>query len=296
MIRNPLRPGCDPEAAAKGSQLWTYGSPVTDHGLRCLRLAHLYPELMNLYGDRGNICTLRYRCAARGIRLQIDELRLGDQFDPAGYDLYFMGGGQDREQWRVAGDFLERKGPALRDAIEAGAPALTVCGGYQLLGRFYQTALGERLEGLGVYDLATIHPGEAESRCIGNLLVAWEGGELAGFENHGGRTHLGAGGVPLGRVIAGFGNNGQDGLEGCRYKNAFGTYMHGSLLPKNPDFADFLLRLALQRKGGDADLAPIDDSLERRAHARAAAQARSEAAELRAGLFARLGNRLTVRR
>jgi CobQ-like glutamine amidotransferase family enzyme len=252
---------------------------------RCLRLAHLYPELMNLYGDRGNIATLRYRCAARGIALQVDELRLEDSLDAARYDLFFMGGGQDREQWRVAEDFLEHKGPALREGIEAGTPALTVCGGYQLLGRFYQTADGERLPGLGLYDLTTVHPGEGSRRCIGNLLVAWEGGELVGFENHGGRTRLGEGAEPLGRVLAGFGNNGEDGFEGCRYKNAFGTYMHGSLLPKNPGFADHLLGLALARKYGSAALTPLDDRLEQQAHRRAAGQARSEAQGLSGALL-----------
>lgn len=261
---------------------------------RCLRLAHLYPELMNLYGDRGNIRTLQHRCAARGIDLQIEELRLEDPLDAERYDLYFMGGGQDREQWRVAGDFLERKGPALREAIDADVPALTVCGGYQLLGRYYQTADGERLAGLGIYDLATVHPGEGASRCIGNLLVSWEGGELVGFENHGGRTLLGAAAVPLGRVLAGFGNNGEDGFEGCRYRNAFGTYMHGSLLPKNPHFADYLLGLALERKYGADELEPIDDRLEQRAHDLAAAQARTEAAQAGSGLLTRMRRRIAA--
>lgn len=286
MIGDPS--SVDPALRQPGSRLIGHGPRIASEAPRCLRLAHLYPELMNLYGDRGNICTLRHRCEARGIELLVDELRLDDRLEPESYDLYFMGGGQDREQWRVAGDFLERKGPALREAIEAGVPALTVCGGYQLLGRYYQAADGGRLPGLGIYDLVTLHPGAGAARCIGNLLVAWEGGELVGFENHGGRTHLGAGAVPLGHVLAGFGNNGQDGFEGCRYKHAFGTYMHGSLLPKNPRFADFMLRLALERRYGEVELKPIDDTLEHKAHDRAAAQARSEAAAARAGPGARV--------
>lgn len=248
---------------------------------RRLRLAHLYPNVLNLYGDRGNIYTLQQRCRARGIELEVHDLPLGELLDPRQYDLYFLGGGQDREQWRIAEDLLTAKGPGLREAIDAGAPALTVCGGYQLLGHYYQTAGETKLPGLGLYDLITIHPGESASRCIGNLLIACDVDgaaiELAGFENHGGRTRLGPGATPLGRVVAGHGNNGEDRTEGCRYRNAFGTYLHGPLLPKNPRFADYLLHLALERKYGEADLAPLDDGLAQRAHAVARARALTDA-------------------
>lgn len=252
---------------------------------RSLRLAHLYPNLMNLYGDRGNITCLRHRCEERGIELHIDEIGIGERFDPQPYDLIFAGGGQDREQWRIGTDMLELKAPGLRQAIEAGTPALTVCGGYQMLGRYYQTADGRRLPGLGIYDLVTIHPGPQVERCIGNVEAVWEGGDLVGFENHGGRTYLGAGAQPLARVLAGHGNNSEDGSEGCRYRNAFGTYLHGSLLPKNPRLADYLLRLALERKYGEGRLAPLEDGLEQRAHAVAAAIARSDARAQRLGVL-----------
>ncbi|MGI8551346.1 MAG: type 1 glutamine amidotransferase [Dehalococcoidia bacterium] len=245
---------------------------------RSLHLAHLYPNLMNLYGDRGNISCLRQRCEARGITLQVDELGLGEGFDPGRYDLIFMGGGQDREQWRVGEDLLQRKGGPMREAVEVGVPALTVCGGYQMMGHYYQTADGRRLPGLGIYDLITVHPGNDNARCIGNVEVLWEDGDLVGFENHGGRTYLGSGARPLARVVAGFGNNGEDGSEGCRYRNAFGTYLHGSLLPKNPRLADYLLGLSLERKYGVASLAPLDDRIEQRAHEVAAAVARRDAA------------------
>ena len=243
---------------------------------RALRLIHLYPTFLNLYGDRGNIACLRHRSEARDIELEILPIGLEDPLEPAACDLIFIGGGQDSEQWRIGDDLLNEKGPALRELVEAGVPALTVCGGYQLMGQYYQSADGRQLPGLGVYDLATIHPGERSRRCIGNVVVAWEGGDLVGFENHGGRTYLGEGARALGTVVAGFGNNGLDGTEGCRYKNAFGTYIHGSLLPKNPHLADYLLGLALERKYGQVDLEPLDDGLEQRAHDAAAKIALAE--------------------
>ncbi len=243
---------------------------------RSLRLAHLYPTLMNLYGDRGNIFCLRGRAEARGVRLDVDELGLGAPLDPQEYDLIFMGGGQDREQRRICADLLDRKAPGLRAAVDGGMPVLTVCGGYQMMCRSYRGADGETLPGLAIFDAVTVHPGEPAPRCIGNIEVEWERDGLVGFENHGGRTYLGPDATPLGRVTAGFGNNGEDGTEGCRYGNAFGTYLHGSLLPKNPALADLLLGLALERKYGDAALAPLDDSLETAAHASAAAIARRD--------------------
>jgi len=234
-----------------------------------LRLAHLYPKQMNLYGDRGNILCLRRRCAARGIDLAVDELEVGDALDPTACDLIFMGGAQDREQQRVAADLLAAKGDAVRRAVDAGVVVLAVCGGYQLLGRYYRPAAGEDLPGLGVFDAWTVHPGPAANRFIGNVVVRWQGATLVGFENHGGRTFLGPAARPLARVIAGYGNNGRDGTEGVVQANAFGTYLHGSLLPKNPRFADHLIALALARKYGRGELASLDDTLEERAHAEA---------------------------
>lgn len=236
---------------------------------RSLRLAHLYPKQMNLYGDRGNILCLRRRCAVRGIELAVDELEVGEPLDPTGYDLIFIGGAQDREQRRVAADLLAAKGEALRQSVAAGVVVLAVCGGYQLLGRYYRPAVGEDLPGLGIFDAWTVHPGPAAKRFIGNVVVRWQGVTLVGFENHGGRTFLGPAARPLARVIAGYGNNGRDGTEGAVQANAFGTYLHGSLLPKNPRFADHLIALALARKYGQGELASLDDTLEEQAHAEA---------------------------
>ncbi len=234
-----------------------------------LRLAHLYPDLMNIYGDRGNLIALRWRCEQRGIAVTVTPLGLGDAFDPAAFDMALIGGAQDSEQRRVADDLRDVKGAGLRDAVEAGVVVLAVCGGYQLLQRYYRAASGEELQGLGVFDAWTVHPGERARRLIGNVVARWEGGTLAGFENHGGRTELGPGARPLAKAVHGFGNNGRDGTEGAVYRNAFGTYLHGALLPKNPAFADHLLRLALRRRRPDYTLAPIDDRAELRAHAAA---------------------------
>jgi len=234
-----------------------------------LRLAHLYPKQLNLYGDRGNILCLRRRCAARGIELAEDELEVGEPLAPTACDLIFIGGAQDREQRRVAADLLAAKGEALRQAVDAGVVVLAVCGGYQLLGRYYRPAAGEDLPGLGIFDAWTVHPGPAAKRFIGNVVVRWQGATLVGFENHGGRTFLGPTARPLAQVIAGYGNNGRDGTEGAVQANAFGTYLHGSLLPKNPRFADHLIGLALAHKYGGGELSPLDDTLEERAHSEA---------------------------
>jgi CobQ-like glutamine amidotransferase family enzyme len=234
-----------------------------------LRLAHLYPKQMNLYGDRGNILCLRRRCAGRGIELTVDELEIGEPLDPTRCDLIFIGGAQDREQRRVAADLLAVKGDALRQAVASGVVVLAVCGGYQLFGRYYRPAEGEDLSGLGIFDAWTVHLGTAAKRFIGNVVVRWQGTTLVGFENHGGRTFLGPAARPLARVIAGYGNNGRDGTEGAVQANAFGTYLHGSLLPKNPRFADHLIALALARKYGESGLSPLDDTLEEQAHAEA---------------------------
>jgi lipid II isoglutaminyl synthase (glutamine-hydrolysing) len=238
-----------------------------------LRVAHLYPRLMNIYGDRGNIMCLRHRCEARGIGFELCELGLGDRFDATVYDLVFAGGAQDREQRGVAQDLLATKAEAIRAAVEDGIVLLAVCGAYQLFGRYYRESSGVELPGAGVFDLYTEHPGERVPRCIGNIVIEWDapaGSQtIVGFENHGGRTRLGPGVTALGRVRRGHGNNGQDRTEGAVYRNAFGTYIHGSLLPKNPVLADHLIALALARRYGDLPLAAIDDRAEARAHAAA---------------------------
>jgi hypothetical protein len=238
-----------------------------------LRVGHLYPRLMNIYGDRGNVMCLRHRCEARGIGFELTELGIGDRFDPTAFDLVFAGGAQDREQRNVADDLLATKSAALRDAVEAGVALLAVCGAYQLFGRYYRDSTGAELPGAGVFDLHTEHPGAGVRRCIGNIVVDWEGPRgpqtIVGFENHGGRTWLGANARSLGRVHSGHGNNGEDGYEGAVYRNAIGTYVHGALLPKNPALADHILSLALSRRYAGIDLAPIDDRAEQRAHAAA---------------------------
>jgi len=223
---------------------------------------------MNIYGDRGNTLCLTRRCRDRDIEVDVTELSIGDKVDPAAYDLIFMGGAQDREQRRVADDLRTNKGPALHAAVDAGGVALAVCGGYQLFGKHYRESTGAQLEGLGLFDLWTEHPGPGAPRLIGNVVAGLDDEiTLVGFENHGGRTYLGEGAAPLARVRSGHGNNGGDGTEGARYNNAFGTYLHGSLLPKNPLFADMLVELALRRRyGDDVQLAPLDDQIENAAH------------------------------
>lgn len=232
-----------------------------------LRICHLYPELMNIYGDRGNVIALVRRCAWRGIEVTVTALSLGDPLDPERYDLFFIGGGQDREQMLVCEDLSAEKGAALRQAVEGGAALLSICGGYQLLGKSFLTWTGEYLPGISLFDAETVG---GDTRFIGNVAVHCElsgaEGELVGFENHSGRTRLGPGCQPLGKVIRGHGNNGEDGTEGCVYRNAIGTYLHGSLLPKNPRLADWLLLHALRRRHGLEALPPLDDALEEAAH------------------------------
>jgi CobQ-like glutamine amidotransferase family enzyme len=231
-----------------------------------LRLAHLYPRLMNIYGDRGNILCFRHRCEARGIALEVHELELGDKLNWKDYDIIFIGGAQDRQQQRVAEDLLKLKAKPLKDAAEHGVVVLAVCGGYQLMGRFYRAADGSELPGAGILDLHTVHPGADADRFIGNVVALWNGVTLVGFENHGGRTYLGPGVQPLAMVDAGYGNNGEDGTEGAVHQNVYGTYLHGSLLPKNPEFADHLIGTALRLRHKEATLAEIDDRVERAAH------------------------------
>jgi lipid II isoglutaminyl synthase (glutamine-hydrolysing) len=230
-----------------------------------LRVCALYPDLMNIYADRGNIAVLRSRCEWRGLGFELSASRLGERLDPGGADLFYMGGGQDRDQAAVARDMVATKRDALHEAADRGAVVLAVCGGYQLLGHGYQLG-DEELPGVGLVDLRTVR-GEGP-RLIGNCAIEADlgGGPrvIAGFENHGGRTHLGAGERPLGRVLRGHGNNGTDGYEGVRRANVIGTYLHGPLLPKNVWLADRLIELAL-----GVELEPLDDAMEDAAHASA---------------------------
>jgi len=236
-----------------------------------LRVCALYPDLMNIYADRGNLLVLERRCRWRGIGFRVTPSGLGDHLDPDGADLYYLGGGQDRDQKLCALDLAEVKRDALHAAAARGAVILAVCGGYQLLGHSYE--LGEEtLPGIGLVDLVTVR--SDEPRLIGNVAIEVElepGAPrvLAGFENHGGRTRLGPGEAPLGRVLNGYGNNGQDGYEGVRRGNVIGTYLHGPLLPKNVWFADWLIHAALDPGERLGPLEPLDDRLEAAAHAEA---------------------------
>ena len=241
-----------------------------------LRLLTLYPEQMNIYADRGNILFLRRRCEWRGIGFESAVAGPGDPIDPGAHDLIYVGGGQDRDQRIVAADMVATKRDGLASATADGAVVLAVCGGYQLLGHSYQLG-DERIAGLAIADLETVR--SEGPRLIGNIAIEAELGAgpmtLAGFENHGGRTHLGPGAVPLGRVLHGHGNNGEDGQEGIRQGNLIGTYMHGPLLPKNAALADRLIQLALARRtGSEPDLEPLDDAIEGAAHESARAAAR----------------------
>ena len=243
--------------------------------MRELQVCSLYPELMNIYADRGNMLLLERRCRWREIGFELSSAGLDQPLDPDAADLYYIGGGQDRDQRLCAFDLAESKREALHAAVARGAVVLAVCGGYQLLGQSYQ--LGEEsLPGAGLVDLWTVRAddinGKASGRLIGNVAieVALDADGpprvLAGFENHGGRTYLGSSTQPLGRVLRGFGNNGEDRLEGVKQGNVIGTYLHGPLLPKNVWFADWLIETAL---GLDGPLASLDDEFEQRAHAEA---------------------------
>ena len=231
-----------------------------------LRVCALYPDLMNIYADRGNLLLLERRCAWRGIGFELAASSLGEPLDGAGFDLFYIGGGQDRDQQLCAEDLLLNKREALREAAGRGAVVLGVCGGYQLLGNDY--VLGsDRIEGVGLLDLETVR--EDGPRLIGNVAIeveleAGRLGVLAGFENHGGRTRLADGQAPLGRVLKGFGNDGSSGFEGAISGSVIGTYLHGPLLPKNVWFADWLVARAVGI--GVDELASLDDGLERQVH------------------------------
>lgn len=231
-----------------------------------LRVCALYPELMNIYADRGNVAVLRARCEWRGIGFELSSSTLGEPLDAAAHDLLYVGGGQDRDQAAVAADMVSTKRDALHAARDRGAVVLAVCGGYQLLGHSYQLG-DEELPGVGLVDLTTVR--EDGGRLIGNCAIEADLGNgpqtIAGFENHGGRTYLGPGERPLGRVLSGHGNNGKDGFEGVHSRNVVGTYLHGPLLPKNVWLADRLIELAL-----DVELNPLPgDEVEQAAHASA---------------------------
>ena len=240
-----------------------------------LRLGHLYPGEMNIYADRGNIAVLERRLAWRGMGLEVTAIGIGDRIAPGAHDLFYRGGGQDRDQAVVAEDLATTKAEALRGAVAGGAAGLCVCGGFQLAGHGYTGTDGARMPGVGILDLDTV---AGPTRLIGNLVIEAElDGErrsVVGFENHAGRTRLGPGSRPLGRVVHGHGNNGEDGMEGGVTGRVIGTYLHGPLLPKNPWLADTLIRWALEhRTGAPVTLAPLDDGMEAAAHAAAVTRA-----------------------
>ena len=238
-------------------------------------VGHLYPDYLNIYADRGNIAVLSQRAAWRGHELDVRSISMGERVDPDEHDLLYIGGGQDREQALVAQDLLV-KAAEVRESVAGGAAVLAVCGGYQLLGRSYRDFHGAELPGIGVFPVDTV---AGDARMIGDVLLECElepgvRRTLAGFENHAGRTRLDAGAQPLGRVVAGFGNDGVSGWEGCRVGRAVGTYLHGPLLPRNPWFADWLLEQALAHRLGEApELTPLDDELEEEAHSISARRA-----------------------
>ena len=269
---------------------------------KILTIGWLYPELMSTYGDRGNIICLQRRCQWRGINVDIKRLDVGFNYKQlATCNLLFMGGAQDAQQKIVSRDFSTSKIKVLKEMIEDGIPGLYICGAYQFLGKYYKEADGTIIDGLGILDLYTENRGEKAPRLIGDIVIKTDvianevkqsqingiassqampdprndkKDYLVGFENHGGRTYLGKDVKPLGKVLKGYGNNGQDQTEGAVYKNSFGSYLHGPIFPKNPHLADYLIKLALEKKyppSGEAgkkpiDLPPLDDSLEWQAH------------------------------
>lgn len=227
-----------------------------------LRIGWLYPDLMSTYGDRGNIIVLQKRAELRNIKVEIVPLTVGfNEIDLENCDLLFMGGAQDRQQ-KIVSDDLEKKKKSLKEKIEDGIPGLYICGAYQFLGKYYKESDGTVIPGLDILDVYTENP-QIGNRLIGNIAVEAMGTTLVGFENHGGRTYLGEKVKPFGKVIVGFGNNGEDKTEGAVYKNSFGSYLHGPLLPKNPEMADLLLKLALEKKYKEKiELKKLDDGLE----------------------------------
>lgn len=230
-----------------------------------LKICHLYPDVMNLSCDRGNLICMEKRLQWRNIDVEIVPVQMGEVLDAENFDLIFIGNGQPFAQPLLLEDAKTHKAASLAAAVEAGVSVLAIDGGYELLGKTYETADGQKLEGLGILDMQTK---VAQKRLVGNCAFACEelGITVVGFENHAGMTTLGSGVKPLGSILSGGGNNGADGTEGARYKNVFASYAHGSLLPKNPILCDRILRLALERKYGNVELAPLDDTLEQNAH------------------------------
>ena len=233
-----------------------------------LNICHLYPDILNLYGDRGNIITMKRRLEGRGIKVNIDECSIGQPLNADKYDIFFIGGGQDFEQEVLLRDLSSGKAQDIRTAVEEEKTFLAICGGYQMLGEYYKTWDGVQLDFIGAIGVHTLG---AKERMIGNYMFRTtpESGDtvVVGFENHPGKTYLSEQVAPLGMMLSGNGNNGEDKTEGARYKNVFGTYSHGSLLPKNPVLCDFILQTALNhRYDGAEPLAPLDDTLELNAH------------------------------
>ena len=231
-----------------------------------LKICHLYPDVLNLYGDGGNVICMRQRLQWRGIDAIVDRCCIGDSLRAADYDIFFIGGGQDFEQEVLLQDLGGGKAEEIKAAVRDGKTFLAICGGYQMLGNYYRTWDGVQCDFIGAIDVETI--GQKE-RMIGNYVFTCDeldGQTVVGFENHSGRTYLGSGVRPIGRVLAGNGNNGEDHMEGARVNNLFATYSHGCLLPKNPALADYILKTALEAKFGTVSLAPLDDSLENSAH------------------------------
>lgn len=255
-----------------------------------IKLYHLYPDAMNLYGDLGNVIAIKKRCEWRGIDFEIVDVKIGDQVDLADADILFMGGGQDRGQ-NIIKDDLQKRAKEIKSRIESGLPALLICGGFQLFGRYFRTKDGTEIPGISVFDAETV---AGDKRLIGNVVVdiaattsKWAQKfrfkslenpttTLVGFENHSGLTKLGEGMEPLGTVVHGYGNLGDGGYEGGWYKNAIGTYLHGSLLPKNPWLTDHIIEMALlYRYGSPIPLDPLDDTLEKAAHEAAIERAKT---------------------
>lgn len=231
-----------------------------------LKICHLYPDILNLYGDRGNVICMEHRLRWRGIDVVTTGVSIGETLRAADYDLFFIGGGQDFEQEVLLGDLGGGKSDEIKAAIADGKTFLAICGGYQMLGAYYKTWDGVQCDFIGALDLYTIG---SKERMIGNYMFTCEelnGQSVVGFENHSGKTYLGSGVRPMGKVLAGHGNNGEDGGEGARYNNVFATYSHGCLLPKNPVLCDHILKTALERKYGTVTLEPLDDTLEQNAH------------------------------
>ncbi len=231
-----------------------------------LKICHLYPDVLNLYGDRGNVMCLTQRLKWRGIDVSVAGVGVGEKLNAADYDLFVIGGGQDFEQTVLLSDLAGDKTAQLKSAVADGKTFLAICGGYQLLGQYYKTWDGVQCDFTGALDLYTIG---SKQRMIGNYMFscdALSGTNVVGFENHSGKTYLGSGVKPLGTVFEGFGNNGEDKTAGAHYHNVFATYSHGCLLPKNPALCDLILKTALEYKYGTAELAPLDDTLENSAH------------------------------